>query len=122
VKLSPTSGHPYQALAADVVTQIQRGDLKPDDQLPPIRTLAREYGVTIATAQRAVQQLALDGHVRTVPNLGSFVLAPPADQVRVMTVDEVSQRVDNLSSELAAMKERLRRLEEGDGGATQGSS
>jgi GntR family transcriptional regulator len=122
MKLSPTSGHPYQALAADIVTQIQRGDLKPDDQLPPIRALAREYGVTIATAQRAVQQLAIDGHVRTVPNLGSFVLTPPADQVRVMTVDDVSRRVDDLSSELAAVKERLRRLEESGGEAEQRST
>ena len=122
MKLSPSSGHPYQALAADVVSRIERGDLKPDDRLPAIRTLARDYGVTTATAQRAVQQLVLDGHVRSVPNLGSFVLAPAGDQEGIVTVNDVSQRVDQLSSELAAVKERLRRLEDADSGAEQGSS
>src|SRR5882724_1941127 len=111
MKLSPTAGHPYQALAAAVLAKIQRGDLKPDDRLPPIRTLARDYGVTIATAQRAVQQLAQEGHVKTVANLGSFVLPPSVGGAAPVTVEEVNQRVRDLQTEMAKFDARLRRLE-----------
>ena len=111
MKLSPTAGHPYQALAAAVLAKIQRGDLKPDDRLPPIRTLAKDYGVTIATAQRAVQQLAHEGHVKSVANLGSFVLPPSAGGVTSVTVEEVNQRVRDLQTVMAKFDQRLRRLE-----------
>jgi DNA-binding GntR family transcriptional regulator len=116
VKLTPTSGHPYQALAAALLAKIRGGDLKPDDQLPTIRALAKEYDVTIATAQRAVQQLALDGHVQTVPNLGSFVRPFDNAPTEQAAGDVLSERVDELQIVLARLDERVRRLEEGPAG------
>ncbi|WP_028933968.1 GntR family transcriptional regulator [Pseudonocardia spinosispora] len=111
MKLSPTSGHPYQALAAALVAKIRRGELRPDDKLPPVRSLAKEYDVTSATVQRAVQQLALDGHVKTVPNVGSFVLMPVEDDGTSITARSVNQRVDELLSTLADLERRVQRLE-----------
>lgn len=111
MKLSPTSGHPYQALAAALLAKIRRGELQPDDQLPTIRALAKEYDVTIATAQRAVHQLALDGYVTSVPNLGSFVRAFDAEAAKPATLDAVSQRLDELQSALTTLDERVCQLE-----------
>lgn len=113
MKLPPSAGHPYRALAAEVVAKIRRGDLRPDDKLPSVRVLAKEYGVTMATAQRAVQQLALDGYVRTVPNLGSFVLTQGAEiaDAGTVTADAVNRRVDELQAAMADLEVRVRHLE-----------
>lgn len=113
MKLPPSAGHPYRALAAEVVAKIRRGELRPDDKLPSVRVLAKEYGVTMATAQRAVQQLVLDGYVRTVPNLGSFVLAHGAEiaDAGTVTADAVSRRVDELQAAMADLEVRVRHLE-----------
>lgn len=111
MKLSPTSGHPYQALAAAVAAKIAAGELKPDDRLPAIRSLAKEYGVTVATAQRAVQHLVQTGHVRTVSNLGSFVLPIDHQSPAPETVDDVSRRVDRLQAALAELDARVSSLE-----------
>ncbi|HEY9418418.1 MAG TPA: GntR family transcriptional regulator [Pseudonocardia sp.] len=120
MKLSPTSGHPYQALAAAVAAKIRRGDLKPDERLPPIRVLAKEYEVTMATAQRAVQHLAMTGYVRSMPNVGSFVL-PAGDRSTVpTTVEEVNDRVDELHATIGELRktvdELASRLDKVDGG------
>lgn len=110
MKLSPSSGHPYQALAAAVAAKIRRGDLKPDDRLPPIRVLAREYEVTMATAQRAVQHLAVTGYVRSVPNVGSFVLPADNRSTESATVEEVNDRVDELHASIDELRKTVNDL------------
>lgn len=108
--LSPADGHPYQALAADLVTRIQRGDFKPDNQLPPIRRLAAEYAVTIATAQRAMQHLAADGYVKTVPGLGSFALDRPIRSDEDSLAGVLGQ-LNELASAVADLRGRVDELE-----------
>ncbi|WP_199440757.1 GntR family transcriptional regulator [Umezawaea beigongshangensis] len=111
MQLPRTAGHPYQALAADVVAQMERGSLNVDDQLPSVRELAKTYGVTIATAQRAVSQLASDGYVRTVPGLGTFVTAKPVDAAGspVAVTPERFAELEAEVAELAKVVDEIRR-------------
>jgi DNA-binding transcriptional regulator YhcF (GntR family) len=108
---SAADGHPYQLVAAALASKIRRGELATDERLPSLRKLAKEHGVTVTTVQRAVQQLAQDGFVRSVPNLGNFVL--PLDQAAPapLNVDDVSRRVDELQAALTALDVRVQSLE-----------
>lgn len=112
MSLRPTTGHPYQELAADLAAKIQAGELGPDERLKPIRVLAQEYRTTIATTQRAIQHLVQTGYVRSVPNVGSFVLADTGDRKRLtVTAADVDERVDRLQAALEALEERVRSIE-----------
>ncbi len=64
----------YVQVADDIAGQIGRGELTRDARLPGEQDLADEYGVSKATARRAVRELRDRGLVRTVPYKGTYVI------------------------------------------------
>lgn len=50
-------------------------ELKPDDKLPSVRSLARELGINPNTIQKAYFELERCGIIMTLPGRGSIVLA-----------------------------------------------
>jgi DNA-binding FadR family transcriptional regulator len=65
-----------EVLVADLATAIFRGDYSPGDRLPPIRQLAKTYGVTSATCQRAIARLEEIGLLSVKQGSGMTVLDP----------------------------------------------
>src|SRR5579871_3919867 len=63
----------WQVLRGWLLAQIDRGSLQPGERAPSLRTLARKFNVSIATAQRAVDELVNEGFVRPVPRSGYIV-------------------------------------------------
>ena len=61
------------AMADHVAARIEAGELQPGARLPGERDLAKEYGVALGTARRAVKELAERGLVRVLPGRGTFV-------------------------------------------------
>jgi integrase len=59
------TGSPYQRIAADLRAAIRCGALQPGDPLPTNKDLAARYGVSVATAHRAVELLTSGGEVLT---------------------------------------------------------
>ncbi|MFC7624468.1 TetR/AcrR family transcriptional regulator C-terminal domain-containing protein [Microlunatus sp. GCM10028923] len=68
---------PYRAIAADLRRRIAVGELRPGDRVPSTRQLARESGVAMATAAKALTALRSEGIVVTRPRSGTVVA--PAD-------------------------------------------
>jgi GntR family transcriptional regulator len=106
---STAPGHPYQVVAADLAAKIERGELRPGDKLPSVRTLAKDYGVTSMTAQKAVHQLTADGFAKTVPGLGAFVIdseaGPAEDDI------DIAERISRLAAAFEQFDQRLSALE-----------
>ncbi|MBE6756301.1 MAG: GntR family transcriptional regulator [Ruminococcaceae bacterium] len=63
----------YEQIKNQIMTLIQLGILKADEQLPSIRSLSAETGVNVNTVKRAVQDLEEMGIIYSVPGKGSFV-------------------------------------------------
>jgi DNA-binding GntR family transcriptional regulator len=116
MQLSPSAGHPYQAIAAQVIRDIEAGDMPPETKLPSVRELAKTFGVTIATAQRALSQLAADGYVKVIPGHGSFVRDRPTTEASEQTV---SDQLHELREEVAALRSRIEAVEQGQAAAGQ---
>lgn len=57
----------------DFARRIREGELRPGEQLPGVRQVARDYGVGLRTAARAFQLLTEDGLIDTRQGLGAFV-------------------------------------------------
>ena len=62
-------------LTDNVKELILSGELKPDDKLPSVRSLAAELGINPNTIQKAYSELERCGIIMTLPNRGSIVLA-----------------------------------------------
>jgi GntR family transcriptional regulator len=64
----------YELLADHLARMILTGEIPPSKPLPAERRLADEYGVSLATARRAVQELRIRGLAYTLRSKGTFVL------------------------------------------------
>ncbi len=63
----------YERVVAELALRIERGELKPDTPLPPIRELMASYGYSLATITRAIAILESQGLLRSARGKGVFV-------------------------------------------------
>ena len=64
---------PYRAISAALRERIEAGEWLPGEQIPSVRQLGEEYGVSIGTARRALAVLAEEGLVVVTPSWGAFI-------------------------------------------------
>jgi len=63
----------YEQLKNKIGELILLGVLKPGDQLPSVRVLARDLGVNPNTVSKAYQDLERDGIIYSISGKGSFI-------------------------------------------------
>jgi len=63
----------YQGIVEQIEKLLERGELRPGDQLPPERALAEQFQVSRASVREALRTLELLGVVETRPGGGTFV-------------------------------------------------
>lgn len=74
VIISNSSEKPiYQQLFDQISAQIIKGSLSPGQNLPPIRTAAKELRVSIITVKKAWEELERKGFINSVVGRGCFV-------------------------------------------------
>ena len=66
----------YMRVAEAIAGQIETGELRPGDKLPPEQAIAEEYGVAYSTARRAMKELRERGLIETLWGKGTFVREP----------------------------------------------
>lgn len=64
----------YEQLIDNIKALILRGDLKKDDYLPSVRSLAKELGVNPNTIQKAYTELERQGIILSLLGRGSIVV------------------------------------------------
>lgn len=64
---------PYLRIVAAIRQRIADGELTPGDRVPSTRQIAREWGVALATATKALTTLRLTGLVESRPRIGTVV-------------------------------------------------
>lgn len=76
-------------------------ELKPDDKLPSVRSLARELGINPNTIQKAYSELERCGIIMTLPGRGSIVLADKSS-LRGEKTEQLSKSLIALAKEAKA--------------------
>ncbi|MEU2154571.1 GntR family transcriptional regulator [Streptomyces sp. NPDC019396] len=71
--MPPPTEPPFRRIAAEIGRRISSGELAPGDRVPSTRQIAREYGVALATATKALTALRLEGLVEARPRVGTVV-------------------------------------------------
>ena len=69
-------GPPYARIAAELRSQIERGELRPGQRVPSTREITGRWGVAMATATKVLAALRQDGLVHPVPGVGTVVSDP----------------------------------------------
>lgn len=74
IKLDMQSRQPiYEQLITKIGEMVLMGQLSQNDQLPSVRSLARDLGVNPNTVQKAYQDLERDGVIYSLVGKGSFI-------------------------------------------------
>lgn len=63
----------YEQIVAQIKNHIMHGELKEEEMLPSVRTLAKDIKVSALTVKKAYDALEAEGFVVTVHGKGSFV-------------------------------------------------
>ena len=65
----------YEQIMDQIKAQITAGDLKENDILPSVRTLAKELRISALTVKKAYDNLEQEGYTVTVHGKGTYVAA-----------------------------------------------
>lgn len=73
ILINNKSGQPiYDQIYTQLKDQIIHGEIKEDESLPSIRSLAKDLRISVITTKRAYEELERDGYIYTVGGKGSF--------------------------------------------------
>ncbi len=83
---------PYEQVRAQVIAQIEGGELVAGTRLPPVRALAAELSLAANTVARAYKELEEAGFLETRGRAGSFVRGGDAAASRAVEAARVYAR------------------------------
>lgn len=105
----------YEQLYNGISRLISTGEMKPDERLPAVREVAKQFGINPNTVQKAYAQLEQSGLIYSIPAKGSYVSAADdaADAVKQEALRRTEQemqsafRVGVSLEEINALSERI---------------
>lgn len=113
IKLDLQSRVPlYEQLQEQIIRLSLMGVLEANEQLPSVRSLAREVGINPNTVAKAYQELERQGIIYTISGRGSFV-SPNVlslQSPRQAALDEVFEALDKALSRGIAPEEVLEQV------------
>jgi len=88
--ISNVSGIPiYEQIKQQVKAAILSGELKDDEALPSLRTLAKDLKISVLTVTRAYTELEQEGFVKNVQGRGCFVMGRVSELMREQLICKV---------------------------------
>jgi GntR family transcriptional regulator len=110
----------YVQVADDLRRSIEQGVYRLGQRLPSGRALARQYGVALNTAQRAVDLLKAEGVLVSHPPRGVFVESPDTEREqqtgRSPEYVDIMSQIDDLRTafrdQMSSVDKRLASLEQ----------
>jgi molybdate-binding protein/DNA-binding transcriptional regulator YhcF (GntR family) len=73
----------YQEIAESIRQAIFYGELRPGDELPPVREMSAQWNCAPGTVQRAYHELAGQGLITSRPGQGTRVTAPASSGINM---------------------------------------
>lgn len=103
------SGVPiYDQIYSQIKSEIINGNLKENDALPSIRSVAKDLCISVLTTKRAYDELEKEGFIYTLPAKGSFVAAKNVELLR----EENLKRIENCIEEIRRLASYCRLTKE----------
>ena len=114
ILLQHTGGKPiYEQIAEQMKAQILSGEIPAGEQLPSIRTLAKDLHISVITTKRAYEELEREGFITTVVGKGSFIKAADTRLLReenLKRIEEHFQEAIRIASESGVTRQELEEI------------
>ena len=88
--VSNISGVPiYEQIKQQVKSAILSGELREEESLPSLRTLAKELKISVLTVTRAYNELEEEGFVKNMQGRGCYVLGRGSELIREQLICKI---------------------------------
>ena len=88
--VSNISGVPiYEQIKQQVKSAILSGELREDESLPSLRTLAKELKISVLTVTRAYSELEEEGFGKNMQGRGCYVLGRGSELIREQMICKI---------------------------------
>lgn len=111
--ISNTSDEPiYEQIVRQIKEAIMKGELVEGENLPSIRSLAKELQISVITTKRAYDELEKEGFLVTVPGKGSYVAAQNKQLLRETRIKIVEEKLAEAVMAAKTVNLTLKELQE----------
>ena len=86
----------YEQLKNQIKELVLKGQLKPQEQLPSIRLMAKDLKVGIITVKRAYEDLAKEGIIINLQGRGCFVAEIDRAKIKEIHMDMLRERLSEI--------------------------
>lgn len=92
----------YEQIMTEIKENIISGQVKEQEQLPSIRSLARELKISVITTKRAYEELEKEGLIYSIAGKGFYVADKNTDMLREKKVSMIEERLQETVAECLA--------------------
>ena len=86
----------YEQVVEQIKSEIMKGEMKPDEMLPSVRTLSKDLRISALTVKKAYDALEQEGFVVTVHGKGSFIVGINNDLVMEEAKKEMEKSMEQI--------------------------
>lgn len=91
------SGAPiYDQIYSQIKTQIISGELKENEMLPSIRSLAKDLRISFITTKRAYDELEKEGFIYTIQSKGCYVAPKNVELIREENLKKIEEHIEQI--------------------------
>lgn len=95
--ISNTSSIPiYEQIKNAIISEIMNEELKEDEPLPSIRTLASDIRISVMTIKKAYDELESDGYIITRQGKGSFVAPKNIELAKEQAKKDIEKHITEI--------------------------
>ena len=86
----------FEQIENAIKQAIFSNELKEEDMLPSVRSLANDLKISFLTVKRAYDELEQAGFIRTVPSKGSFVAPKNLELIKEEKLKEIQDYIEKI--------------------------
>ena len=114
ILISNNSSMPiYEQLENAIKEAIFSNELKEEDMLPSVRSLANDLKISFLTVKKAYDELEKEGFIKTVQGKGSFVAPKNLELIKEEKLKEIQnymEKIYNISKIANISKDEIKEL------------
>lgn len=86
----------YEQIETAIKKAIFSNELKEEDMLPSVRTMANDLKISFLTVKRAYDELEQEGFIKTVQGKGSFVAPKNLELIKEEKLKEIQEYIEKI--------------------------
>ena len=86
----------YEQIKSAIKQAIFSNELKEEDMLPSVRSMANDLKISFLTVKRAYDELEQEGFIKTVQGKGSFIAPKNLELIKEEKLKEVQELIEKI--------------------------